>query len=239
MDSESIQEENEESGKITESIAEEEIDEIDDDLEDIPQDEENPEEADIEEGEILPAENVYDEDNDEDFSDENSLDEEDLEESSKSVKTDKQETKPNKILQNINFRGINLEEEDSIEFLQKFDSESKKDYIIANHNECLNKNFNEIKNLLVVKKNSNNIIIDEFHKSIPILTKYEKTKIIGIRVKQLNNGSKPFISISENIIDNFIIANKELELKKLPFIIERPMPNNVSEYWKLQDLEIL
>ena len=120
MDSESFQEENEESGKITESIAEEEIDEIDD-LEDIPQDEENPEE-----GEILPAENVYDEDNDdEDFSDQNSLDEEDLEESSKSVKTDKQETKPNKILQNINFTGINLEEEDSIEFLQKFDSESK------------------------------------------------------------------------------------------------------------------
>ena len=73
----------------------------------------------------------------------------------------------------------------------------------------------------------------------PCLTKYEKTRILGIRIKQLNNNCKPFVSIGENIIDNFIIANKELEEKKLPFIIQRPIPNNTFEYWKLQDLEII
>ena len=180
---------------------------------------------------------IFDEENvlEHELSDEDSMDE-DLE---TSTKTSKINSNFDKKTNNIIFRNNNLEEEDSPEFLQKFDSDNKKDYIICNHNECLNKNFNEIKNLLVVKKNSNNIIIDEFHKTIPILTKYEKTKIIGIRVKQLNNGSKPFINVSENIIDSFIIANKELSLKKLPFIIERPMPNNISEYWKLEDLEIL
>jgi hypothetical protein len=33
--------------------------------------------------------------------------------------------------------------------------------------------------------------------------------------------------------------NKELEEKKMPFIIKRPMPNGGCEYWKLSDLEIL
>jgi len=40
-------------------------------------------------------------------------------------------------------------------------------------------------------------------------------------------------------LDNFIIAKIELKQKKLPFIIQRPLPNNTFEYWKLEDLEIL
>ena len=73
----------------------------------------------------------------------------------------------------------------------------------------------------------------------PCLTKYEKTKILGIRLKQLNNGSLPYVKVKENILDNFIIAKIELKQKKLPFIIQRPLPNNTFEYWKLEDLEIL
>ena len=56
--------------------------------------------------------------------------------------------------------------------------------------------------------------------------------------KQLNNGSKPFINVNENIIDNNIIANNELQNKVLPFIIVRPLPNRTFEYWKLKDLEV-
>ena len=89
-----------------------------------------------------------------------------------------------------------------------------------------------------VIRNENNIIIDEFHKTIPFLTKYEKTKVLGLRVKQLNSNSKPYIQYDENIIDNYIIANKELKEKKLPFIIQRPIQNRF-EYWNLKDLEIL
>ena len=31
----------------------------------------------------------------------------------------------------------------------------------------------------------------------------------------------------------------ELQEKKLPFIIKRPISNNKFEYWKLEDLEII
>ena len=131
-----------------------------------------------------------------------------------------------------------LENNDSLDFLQKFNEENKDDYIANNHFELLNKNLDEIKKLSQITKDNNNNIIDEFHKTLPILTKYEKTKILGIRLKQLNNGSKPFINVNEDIIDNNIIAIKELENKKLPFIIVRPLPNRTFEYWKLKDLEI-
>jgi DNA-directed RNA polymerase I, II, and III subunit RPABC2 len=71
------------------------------------------------------------------------------------------------------------------------------------------------------------------------LTKYEKTRIIGIRTKQINEGAKPYLDVNPTIIDGYIIAQLELEHKKLPFIIRRPIPNGGSELWKLQDLEII
>ena len=40
----------------------------------------------------------------------------------------------------------------------------------------------------------------------------------------------------KNINDPIQIAKKELELRKLPFIIRRPISNNNYEYWKLSDL---
>tara|TARA_B110000967_G_scaffold198084_1_gene230630 strand:+ start:107 stop:754 length:648 start_codon:yes stop_codon:yes gene_type:complete len=132
-----------------------------------------------------------------------------------------------------------LEANDSHEFLQKFNKESKNDFIASNHQECLSKNLDEIKDLLDVIRDKNNIIIDELHKTLPILTKYEKTRILGIRVKQLNNGALPYVKIAEDLLDSFIIAEKELKEKKIPFIIQRPLPNNTFEYWKLEDLEIL
>ena len=121
----------------------------------------------------------------------------------------------------------------------KFNNELKKNHTLNYHNECLYKNFNEIKELCKIIRNKDRIIVDELHKTIPLLTKYEKTKILGMRVKQLNSGANPYLTINEKIIDNYLIAQMELEQKKLPFIIQRPLPNNNFEYWKLQDLDLL
>jgi DNA-directed RNA polymerase subunit K/omega len=131
-----------------------------------------------------------------------------------------------------------VEDLDESDF-NKFNDDFKKNHILNFHNECLYKNFNEIKELCKVIKNKDGIIVDELHKTMPLLTKYEKTKVLGMRLKQLNSGCKPYISINEKIIDNNIVALMELEQKVLPFIIQRPIPNNTFEYWKLQDLTIL
>lgn len=131
------------------------------------------------------------------------------------------------------------DEEEDDDYLQKFDIEQKKNYILDKHPECEIHNYNEIYNLAKVQRNKDNIIVDDLHKTIPILTKYEKTRILGLRAKQLNNGAKSLVTINTQIIDGYLIALKELEEKKIPVIIRRPIPNGASEYWHLKDLEIL
>jgi DNA-directed RNA polymerase I, II, and III subunit RPABC2 len=132
------------------------------------------------------------------------------------------------------------EEDDYDEnYLQKFDSEITKNYITDFHPECLNHNYDEITKLSTVVRNSDNIIIDPLHRTIPFLTKYEKARILGQRAKQIETGSKPFVKIPENIVDSYIIAELELREKKIPFIIKRPIPSGGFEYWHLKDLEII
>ena len=131
------------------------------------------------------------------------------------------------------------EEEEDDEYLQKFDKEIRHNYLLEQHPESQVHNYNEVYNLAKVQRNKENIIIDDLHKTIPILTKYEKTRILGQRAKQINNGATPLTKIPTNIMDGYLIALKELEEKVIPVIIRRPLPNGVSEYWHLKDLEIL
>jgi DNA-directed RNA polymerase subunit K/omega len=78
-------------------------------------------------------------------------------------------------------------------------------------------------------------IMKKTNLSKPILSKYEKTKILGIRAEQIRHGSKPLISVPKHITDELDIAEEELKQRKMPFIIERKIGNKF-EYWKLEDL---
>ena len=129
-------------------------------------------------------------------------------------------------------------DEDNDDFLQKFDKGLDNNFLQYYHPEMNISNYMEIDKLSTVIRDDNNNIIDDNHKTIPILSKYEKTKIIGIRAKQINNGNPPYITVPDNIIDGNIIAIMELQEKKLPFIIRRPLPDRSFEYWKIKDLEI-
>jgi DNA-directed RNA polymerase I, II, and III subunit RPABC2 len=131
------------------------------------------------------------------------------------------------------------EDESEDENFEKFNEDVRKNHIVDFHPETLIHNYEEVKMLAIVVRDDNGTIIDELHKTIPILTKYEKTRIIGQRAKQINAGAKPFIKPTKNMITGYLIAKEEVEQKKTPFIIRRPLPNGGSEYWHLKDLEIL
>ena len=77
--------------------------------------------------------------------------------------------------------------------------------------------------------------IKKFNISKPILSKYEKTKVLGIRAEQIRNGSIPLIIVPKHITDELDIAEEELKQRKMPFIIERKIGYK-SEYWKIEDL---
>jgi DNA-directed RNA polymerase I, II, and III subunit RPABC2 len=133
------------------------------------------------------------------------------------------------------------EEEDDYDenYLQKFDNDIIKNYVNEFHPECLNHNYEEIAQLSIIIKNSEGIIIDPLHRTIPYLTKYERARILGQRAKQIEIGAKPLVKVPENIIDSYIIAELELREKKIPFIIRRPIPGGSCEYWNIKDLEII
>jgi DNA-directed RNA polymerase I, II, and III subunit RPABC2 len=80
---------------------------------------------------------------------------------------------------------------------------------------------------------------DVNHRTYPFLTNFERTKIIGLRANQISRGSVPFVSVPKHITDVRDIARLELEQKRLPYLIKRPLPDGTFEYWRLSDLMIL
>ena len=131
------------------------------------------------------------------------------------------------------------DDDDNENYLQKFDNSISQNVIENFHPELKQLNYEEVKAYINVVRDNNGTIIDPLHKSLPFITKYEKAKILGERAKQISAGATPMVDIEETVIDDYLIALKEFEQKKIPFIIKRPMPNGGCEYWKFEDLEIL
>jgi DNA-directed RNA polymerase I, II, and III subunit RPABC2 len=80
---------------------------------------------------------------------------------------------------------------------------------------------------------------DPAHKSQPFMSVYEKTKILGFRANQLAQGARPYIVVPDFVTSTVDIARMELEQRRLPYIIKRPIPNGTFEYWRLSDLMII
>jgi len=59
----------------------------------------------------------------------------------------------------------------------------------------------------------------------PILTRFEKARIVGARALQLSLGAPMFISIPENAVTSLDIAMEELEQRVIPISIRRVLPN--------------
>ena len=131
------------------------------------------------------------------------------------------------------------DEENSEGYLQKFNADINKQYLLDFHPEAMIHNYKEISALTTVIRDANNNIIDKLHRTLPYLTKYERARVLGQRAKQINSGAKAFVKVPENIIDGYLVAELELAQARIPFIIRRPIPGGACEYWKLKDLEMI
>ena len=232
--------ENEELSEMSNDDLEEQISDTEDEItlkpkDDEEDDEDEDEDDDDDDDQDEDQEEDNDDDQDEDQKDDNKEDQDE-----QSTTLDLPLTSNIELNNNINNYDSDSESEDYDENeFKKLDNELKQDYLLQYHQETKIHNFDEILSMTKIIRDKKNVIIDELHKTIPILTKYEKTRILGERTKQINNGSKPFIDVENDIIDGYLVAIKELEAKKIPFIIRRPLPSGGSEYWHLKDLEII
>jgi DNA-directed RNA polymerase I, II, and III subunit RPABC2 len=121
------------------------------------------------------------------------------------------------------------------------DTEKKDDpfaSLLKHHSECI-VDYAEVVASKIPLTSSTPFEKDSQHRSPPFLTQYERTKIIGMRANQLSQGARPYIPIPEHIKKVEEIARLELQQRRLPFIVKRPMPDGTHEYWRLSDLLIL
>jgi DNA-directed RNA polymerase I, II, and III subunit RPABC2 len=80
---------------------------------------------------------------------------------------------------------------------------------------------------------------DPVHRSMPFLSTFERTKILGFRTNQLAQGARPYVKVPEYVTDVIDIAKLELSERRLPYIIKRYMPDGTYEKFRLCDLIIL
>lgn len=91
---------------------------------------------------------------------------------------------------------------------------------------------------IITYKNVLEKIEKKIKKTIPLLTKFERARIMGVRLQQLAYGAKPRVDIT-NLKNINEIVEKELFERKIPFIIRRILPNGNYEDWKLEEFEIV
>lgn len=180
-------------------------------------------------------EDYYDDDDDND----NGSEEDDDNEPSQKKQSSSKAKQPMTSTTSYDYDEDDDDDDDDENYLQKFDNDINKNYILDNHPECLQHNYDEITSLSRIVRDKDNIIIDPLHKTIPILTKYERARILGQRAKQIESGAKPLVKVPDNIIDGYLIAELELREKKIPFVIKRPLPDGSCEYWNVKDLEVI
>ena len=71
----------------------------------------------------------------------------------------------------------------------------------------------------------------------PMLTRFEKARIMGARALQLSLGAPVFIEIPKNATTSLEIAMEELKQKVIPIVIKRTLPNGDYQIIPLDKFE--
>lgn len=106
-----------------------------------------------------------------------------------------------------------------------------------------------IEDVLKVIEHLNDVKISK-----PIMTIYEFDKIIALRTQQIASGAPLFVDADAGAGEGKAMGNnlhiksnmelrqialRELIEGRLPFMVERKLPNNKKEYYRLKDLDLV
>ena len=130
-------------------------------------------------------------------------------------------------------------DEEDDDYLQKFSHHINTNHLEKLHPGIQSCNNDEVVALSRVVRDAKGRICDPMHTTAPFLTKYERARIVGARAEQLDRGAVAMIKLDPEIINGRVIAQMELEQKKIPFVLARPLPNGKTEYWRIEDLEVM
>jgi len=77
----------------------------------------------------------------------------------------------------------------------------------------------------------------------PVMSKYERSVVLGMRIEQLARGAHPFVDVPADAPREQTrpeaVAERELFERKIPFLIKRTLPNGGAEYWRIEDMIVV
>lgn len=84
------------------------------------------------------------------------------------------------------------------------------------------------------------------NRTLPILTRYERAKLLGLRTEQISRGSTPLVTADNEVTRAAVaemtsseLAAEELVQKATPIVVVRTLPDGAREYWKVSDMALL
>ena len=107
---------------------------------------------------------------------------------------------------------------DRVDLTEKEIAEIDKECEIIRNREIIDKDFPH--ELVEITSKDDQIVIGP-----PILTRFEKARIMGARALQLSLGAPVFIEIPKNATTSLEIAMEELKQRVIPIVIKRTLPN--------------
>jgi len=107
---------------------------------------------------------------------------------------------------------------DRVDLTEKEIAEIDKECEIIRNREIIDKDFPH--ELVEITNKDDQIVIGP-----PILTRFEKARIMGARALQLSLGAPVFIEIPKNATTSLEIAMEELKQRVIPIVIKRTLPN--------------
>ena len=107
---------------------------------------------------------------------------------------------------------------DREDLTEKEIAEIDKECEIIRNREIIDKDFPH--ELVEITSKDDQIVIGP-----PILTRFERARIMGARALQLSLGAPVFIEIPKNATTSLEIAMEELKQRVIPIVIKRTLPN--------------
>jgi len=125
------------------------------------------------------------------------------------------------------------EEPDEDDEVSEYNSESDDD----SEDELMEEGDDDFK--VIDFTNTYENMVKKEKKTLPIMSKFEKARIIGVRAQQIADGAVPTVKVPDKMISVIEIAKLELKERRLPLIIRRILTKNKYEDWRIDEFELI
>lgn len=89
----------------------------------------------------------------------------------------------------------------------------------------------------VIPEGERTIPAVKIKRTLPVLSKYEKARVLGVRAHQLSSGLTPNVPIKGSF-NPLLLALQELNEGLIPLIVRRYLPDGSKEEWAVSDLRV-